>query len=399
MSNTGQARPIRDGVDWVGALDPDRRLFDALIPLPEGTSYNAYLIRGSEKTALIDAVDPPFVPVLLGRLRGLGLQRLDYLISNHSEQDHSGGVPAVLEAYPEAEVYTTPKAKGMLCDLLPVPAERVRAVEDGATLSLGDRTLEFIHAPWVHWPETMLTYLQEDQILFPCDLFGSHLASHELFVRDEPLVLAAAKRYYAEIMMPFRPQIQKHLEKLKPYPISLIAPSHGPLFARPALILEAYRRWVQDQPENQVIIAYVSMHGSTERMVDHLVEALLEHQLPVEVFNLAEVDLGKLAMALVDAATLVLACPQVLAGAHPKAIYAAALANALRPKLKHAAIIGSFGWGGKMVEQLTGLLPNLKVELLPPVLARGLPRAETFQALRGLAGDIAGRHKILFGLA
>jgi len=395
MSNTSKARPIRDGVDWVGAMDPDRRLFDALIPLPEGTSYNAYLIRASEKTALIDAVDPPFVPVLLGRLAGLGLKRLDYLIVNHCEQDHSGAIPSVLEAYPEVEIYTTPKAKGMLCDLLPVAAERIRTVEDGATLSLGDRTLEFIHAPWVHWPETMLTYLREEQILFPCDLFGSHLASHDLFASDEPRVLAVAKRYYAEIMMPFRHQIQRHLEKIQQYPISLIAPSHGPLYARPSLILEAYRRWVQDQPENLVVVAYVSMHGSTERMVECLVEALLLHQVPVEVFNLAEVDIGKLAMALVDAATLVIACPQVLAGAHPQAIYAAALANVLRPKLKYAAIIGSFGWGGKMVEQLTGLISNLRVELLPTVLARGLPRPETFQALQGLAGDIAARHQAL----
>jgi len=392
-----RAWPIRDGVYWVGAMDWDRRLFDALIPLPDGTSYNSYLIRSSEKTALIDAVDPPFTELLFSRLDDLKLKRLDYLIANHAEQDHSGAIPQVLERYPEARVITTPKGKGMLMDHLHLREDRIQAKADGETLSLGNRTLEFIHAPWVHWPETMLTYLREEKILFPCDLFGSHLATNDLMVLDESQVAAAAKRYYAEIMMPFRTHIQRHLEKLKGREISLIAPSHGPLYPRPALILDLYRDWVADQPLNLVVLPFVSMHGSTLRMVDHLKETLQARQVRVVQFNLAEADLGKLVMALVDAATIVLAAPQVLSGAHPKAIYAAALVNVLRPKAKYAAIIGSYGWGGKMVEQLTGLLSNLKVELLEPVLARGLPTAETYQALDRLAEAIVERHAALAG--
>jgi flavorubredoxin len=376
-------------------MDWDRRLFDALIPLPEGTSYNSYLVRADEKTALIDAVDPPFAELLFSRLDDLKLQRLDYLIANHAEQDHSGAIPQVLERFPEARVVTTPKGKGLLLDHLHLREERIQTVADGETLSLGNRTLEFIHAPWVHWPETMLTYLREEKVLFPCDLFGSHLATNDLLVINESQVAAAAKRYYAEIMMPFRTHIQRHLDKLKGYEISLIAPSHGPLYPRPALILDLYRDWAAGEPLNLVVLPYVSMHGSTLRMVDHLVEALQVRGAGVIQFNLAEADLGKLAMALVDAATIVLAAPQVLSGAHPKAIYAAALVNVLRPKARHAAIIGSYGWGGKMVEQLTGLLSNLKVELLPPVLARGLPGTETFQALDRLAEAIVERHASL----
>jgi len=390
-----RAWPIRDGVYWVGAMDWDRRLFDALIPLPDGTSYNSYLIRTSEKTALIDAVDPPFTELLFSRLDDLKLKRLDYLIANHAEQDHSGAIPQVLERYPEARVITTPKGKGMLMDHLHLREDRIQTVADGETLSLGNRTLAFIHAPWVHWPETMLTYLREEKILFPCDLFGSHLATNDLMVSNEAQVAAAAKRYYAEIMMPFRAHIQRHLEKLKGYELSLIAPSHGPLYPRPGLILDLYREWVADQPLNLVVLPYVSMHGSTLRMVDHLVESLQARQVRVVQFNLAEADLGKLVMALVDAATIVLAAPQVLSGAHPKAIYAAALVNVLRPKAKHAAIIGSYGWGGKMVEQLTGLLSSLKLELFEPVLARGLPAAETYQALDRLAEAIGERHAAL----
>ena len=388
-------RKIRDGIYWVGAVDWDRRLFDDLVPLPDGTSYNAYLIQGSEKTALIDTVDPATSHVLLDRLDQLGLERIDYVIANHAEQDHSGTLPQVLERYPEAQVVCTPKCQGMLVDMLLVPEDRVLAVDDGATLSLGDRTLEFIHAPWVHWPETMLTYLQEDKILFPCDFFGSHLATTDLYVTDEGRVYEAAKRYYAEIMMPFRKIIQKNLEKVQGYDISLIAPSHGPMYDRPEFILEAYHDWVFGDPKNIVVLPYISMHGTTRVMVDYLVDALVEKGVTVERFNLVVTDIGKLAMALVDAATIVIGSPTVLTGAHPNVVYAAYLANALRPKTRFVSIIGSYGWGGKMVKQLAGMIPNLKAEILDPVVIKGYPRDEDFAALDKLAATIAEKHETL----
>jgi len=388
-------RKIKNGIYWVGAVDWDRRLFDDLIPLPDGTSYNAYLIQGSEKTALIDTVDPTLSHVLLDRLNQLNVERIDYVIANHAEQDHSGTLPQVIERYPEVQVVCTSKCKGMLVDMLLAPEDRVLAVDDGATLSLGDRTLEFIHAPWVHWPETMLTYLREDKILFPCDFFGSHLATTDLYVTDEGRVYEAAKRYYAEIMMPFRKIIEKNLEKVQGYEISLIAPSHGPMYDRPEFILEAYHDWVFSNPKNIVVLPYISMHGSTRVMVNYLVDALVEQGVTVEQFNLAATDIGKLAMALVDAATIVIGSPTVLTGAHPNVIYATYLANALRPKAKFVSIIGSYGWGGKMVEQLAGLIPNLKVEVLDPVVVKGHPRDEDFAALDRLAAAIAEKHKTL----
>ncbi len=390
------ARKIKDNIYWVGAIDWDRRLFDELIPLPDGTSYNAYLIQGSEKTALIDTVDPTMADVLLSRLEHLNLEHIDYVIANHAEQDHSGTLPRALERYPEAQVLCTPKCKKMLVDLLLAPEDRCTVVDDGQTLSLGDKTLEFIDAPWVHWPETMLTYLQEDNVLFPCDLFGSHLATTDLYVTDERRVYEAAKRYYAEIMMPFHKIIERHLEKLQGYEIALIAPSHGPMHDRPELILEAYHGWVFDEPKNIVVLPYTSMHGSTDRMVKYLVEALSERGVVVELFNLAATDIGKLAIALVDAATLVIGAPTVLTGAHPNVVYAAYLTNALRPKLKFASIIGSYGWyGKKMVEQLTGMISKLQVEILEPVLVQGYPRDQDFEALDKLAATIADKHDTL----
>lgn len=383
-------RKVTDCVSWVGVTDWDRRLFDSLIPLPDGTTYNAYLVRGSEKTALLDTVDPDFSETLLAALDSVA--RLDYIVSHHAEQDHSGTIPLVLSRFPEARVVVTAKAKGLLMDLMPIAEERFIVVNDGDTLSLGDKTLRFIHTPWVHWPETMVTYLAEDKVLFSCDFFGSHIAASELFVRDQCRVHEAAKRYFAEIMMPFRSVIANNLEKLADCDIAMIAPSHGQIYGEPTWIMESYREWVSAPPKNLVTLPFVSMHGSTRIMVDHLAEALSGRGVEVELYNLAVTDIGKLAMSLVDAGSVVLGVPTVLAGPHPLAAYAAFLANALRPKARFLSIVGSYGWGGKTVETLAGMIPNLKVEVLDPVLCKGVPRQETLAALDRLAEAIAARH-------
>jgi flavorubredoxin len=384
---------IKPNVYAVGAIDWDRRLFDELIPLPDGTSYNAYLIKGSEKTALLDTVDPKKTHVLLENLASTGVERIDYVVAHHAEQDHSGSIPDVLLLYPGAKVVTNAKCKAMLMDFLRIDEDKFIVVEDGQELSLGDKTLKFVFIPWVHWPETMGTYLAEDKILFPCDFFGSHLATSSLFVEDEPLVYEGAKRYYAEIMMPFRTPIKNNLKKLESLDIQIIAPSHGPVYQRPKFIIDAYKDWVSDEVKNEVVVAYVSMHDSTREMVEHFVDALAERGIKVRQFNLTGVDIGSLAMALVDAATVVIGSPTVLIGAHPSAAYAAFLANALRPKTRFVSIIGSFGWGGKMVEQLSGMLGNLKVEVIEPVIAKGVATDKDFVALDLLAEKIAAKHR------
>ncbi len=384
---------IKPGIYSVGAVDWDRRLFDALIPLPDGTSYNSYLVKGSQKIALIDTVDPVMDYMLIGNLDRLNVEQLDYIICNHAEQDHAGSITIMLDLYPEARVICTPKCKGMLIDLLHLDEGIFQTVNDKDTISLGDRTLEFIHAPWVHWPETMLTYLREDRVLFPCDFFGSHLAQSALYVQDEGLVYESAKRYFGEIMMPFRTNIQKNMDKLKDYKIDIIAPSHGPVYDKPDFILNAYRSWVYDEPGNIVLLPYVSMHGSTREMVEHFVQALTERSVNVKQFDLTVADPGKLAIALVDSATLVLGTCTVLGGAHPLAANVTFLANALRPNLKFASIIGSYGWGSRAIEQITGMLSSLKLEILEPVYIKGSPGDEDFKALDKLAETIAQKHK------
>ncbi len=386
-----QVRRIRDRVSWLGAVDWDRRLFDALIPLPDGTSYNAYLVRGSEKVALLDTVDPSMAQVLLSQLEEV--ERVDYLVSHHAEQDHSGTIPEILEMYPNARVVASPKGKELLGHHLKIGEDSFLSVEDGEEISLGDRTLRFIHTPWVHWPETMVTYVPEERMLFSCDFFGSHLATSDLYVEDEGRGYEAAKRYYAEIMMPFRRVIRRNLEKMEDCTIDVIAPSHGPLYDRPSFIIDAYEDWVSDEPKNRVVLPYISMHGSTRQMVEYLVSALVEKGITVHKFDLSVTDIGKLAITLVDAATIIIGTPTFHRGPHPDVLYAAYLANALRPKAAFASVIGSYGWRSQAVEQIAHQIGDLKMEILEPVLCEGLPDEDTCAALDTLALTIAEKHR------
>jgi flavorubredoxin len=390
-----RARRLGEGVFWVGAADVERREFDELVALPEGTTYNAYVVKGALKTALVDTVDPAFTHVLLARLQDAGVESLDYVVCNHAEQDHSGALPEVLRRYPAARVLCTSKAKSMLRDLLDVAGDRVDVVEDGSRVDLGGKTLRFVHFPWVHWPETMLTLVEEEGMLLSCDLFGSHLAVADVDRADPAVQLLAARRYYATIMMPLRAFIEKGLPKVTALQPRVVAPSHGPVWRDPSVILDAHARWVGGKPANLVALAYVSMHDSTRRMVTHLADALVARGVAVEVHHLGDPDVGRLAMSLIDAATLVVGSPVFLVGPHPRAGQAASLVNLLKPKLRHVGLVGSFGWGGKVAEQLMALLSGLKVEALEPVLCKGVPRDADLAALDGLAATIAGKHALL----
>jgi flavorubredoxin/drug/metabolite transporter (DMT)-like permease len=360
-------RQIVPNVHLIGAIDWDRRLFDALIPLPDGTSYNAYFIEGSEKNVLLDTVDPAMWQVLEAQLDQLPAP--DYLVVHHVEQDHSGSTPLVLERCPDATIVCNEKAKNLLVDHLHVDDARFHVVADGDTLALGDKTLTFLSTPWVHWPETMSTWLEEDGILFSCDFFGSHLATTDLFA-DKHEVYDGAKRYYAEIMMPFGPQVTKNIDKVTQYPIRYIAPSHGPVYDDPAFIVDAYRDWAGGEPRNIVCLPYVTMHDSTRLMVDHLTAALADRGVAVERFDLTTVDAGELASSLVHAGTVVIGSPTVLTGPHPLAANAAvrrerpAAAHEVRDRDRLVRL------GRQDGGDPGGPDAKLKVELLDPVLAR-----------------------------
>lgn len=388
-------REIKNNIFYCGLNHRERKLFDELVPLPMGTTYNSYLIKGSEKTVLVDTMYPLKADEYIKNLQESGIDHIDYIVCNHGEQDHTGALPKVLEKYPEAIILTNPKCKELIQEMIHIPEEKFQLVQDGGGISLGDKTLKFIYTPWVHWPDTMFTYVKEDKFLFTCDFLGSHSPFEELFAPQTPQLLNAAKRYYAEIMMPFRKFCQKYIKMIKDMDVEIIATSHGPIYDKPEFILDAYEKWTSDDCENIVVIPYVSMYESTKELVDRLASSLESKGVGVVKFDVVNEDLGELAMELVQACTVVFGSSMVLAGPHPAAVTAAYLAGILRPKTKYITFIGSFGWGGVLTGKLEEGLASVKAEKLDPVLIKGKPKEEDFKKIDGLAQSIYEKHKAL----
>jgi flavorubredoxin len=364
---------ISEDVYWVGVRDWNRRLFDALIPLPQGTTYNAYLAAGEDKTALIDTVNPGFEKELEEKIHNVTEPgEIDYVVMNHAEPDHAGAIPHVMSINNKAKLVTTVKGAKIAQLFYRVPGDRIKIVRDQETISLGGKTLRFIEAPMLHWPETMFTYLQEDKILFPCDFFGSHLAKGLYDDEVEDLVVHA-KKYWGEIMMPFRAMAEKALEKIKGLEVKMIAPSHGPIYRNPVRILKAYAEWAKGETRQKAIIVYVTMWNNTEKMIRPVVETLASEDVEIEVYNLVSSDVGDIAKDLVDSKAIVLGTPTVLGGAHPLAVYAAYLVKALKPPLKFGVILSSYGWGGGAVKQIRETLEGMRIEVVEALEVNGPP--------------------------
>ncbi len=382
---------IAPDVYWVGAKHDNRRLFDALIPLPHGTSYNAYLVKGKNKIALIDTVNPGFEQQLLDKVsQHVDPAKIDYLIMNHAEPDHAKGIPTVLEVAKNAKLVTGAKGKEAAMMYYDTPADRIMVVDETTKLDLGGKTLSFVDAPWLHWPETIFTYLHEDGILFPCDFFGSHAAVGEFYADEygNELAVDLAKLYFAEIMMPFRKNGLNAMEKLKKFDLKMIAPSHGFIWRDPKVIMDEYAKWDSEKMAKKVLMVYVSMWGSTEKMIRAMQEDLVKKGANVLVYDLTATGIGEVAKELVDSPILVLGAPTVLNGMHPVAAYAAILVKALRAPTKYAVFLTSHGWAGGAVKQLQGILEGTKIEVLGVVDSKGPPREAEMAQVMELADKI-----------
>ena len=388
-------KEIKNNVFYAGLNDADRVIFDELIPLEHGTTYNSYIIKGKEKTAVIDTMYPPFSSQYIKNFEENGIYKIDYIVANHGEQDHSGSIPVLLEKFPEAIILTNTKCKENIKEMLLVPDDKIQTVENNEEISLGDKTLKFILAPGVHWPDTMFTYIKEDKMLFTCDFLGAHLPFEDLYSKNDDKLYSMAKRYYAEIMMPFRIVCKKYTEQIEEMKPEYILPSHGPVYKEPRFILNAYRDWTSDTPKNLVLIPYVSMYGSTEEMVKYTAGALKKEGINVYTHDIIRDDLGDLAVQLVDAATVIIAAPMVLAGPHPMAVNITVLANALKPKTKFVSVLGSYGWGGKLAETITGLLTAIKPEIIDPVIIKGKLKEADYKLLDKTVKTIVEKHKTI----
>jgi len=271
-----------------------------------------------------------------------------------------------------------------------VPPERIVMVKDGDTLDLGGKTLKFIDAPWLHWPETMFTYCLEDKVLFPCDFFGAHIAKSKLY-DDEvgDIVLPEAKRYYAEIMMPFPVAIQRALDKVLNLELKMIAPSHGPIYRNPKRILDAYEKWALGPLSQKAVVIYVSMWGATETLVKVIVESVSAEGVDTVPYNLLVADISHVMRDLVDASAIVIGAPTVLNGAHPLALLATEIIRALKPRAKLVAVFGSYGWGRGAVKMIMDRLQQSGFQILETLEVRGPPKEEDIQKAVDLGKRVA----------
>ena len=391
-----KARKIRDGIYWMGAVDWDRRLFDSLIPLPDGTSYNAYLVEGSEKNGPAGYRRSRHDDVLMAQLQECSAYRLCRRSPRRAGpfRVHSPGSGAVRGRPGCRHAQGQGDAGGPLC----IPAERVISrLRTGETLSLGDKTLEFIYTPWVHWPETMVTYLQEDHILFSLRFLWL-APGHDRPVRHRRM--ARLRGGQALLCRDHDALPQDHPEEpgedRRSYEIDLIAPSHGPVYDRPAFILDAYRDWISEEPKNVVVAALhldARQHAEDGRIPGQRAGRARRDGAPVRPGRDRHREAGHRPGRRRDDRHR--HADGARGPASHRRLRRAPGQCACGPRPRFASIIGSYGWSSKAVEQIAGLIPNLKVEILDPVLCKGFPREKDFKALDNLAASIAEKHREL----
>lgn len=386
-------RELLPGIDWVGFIDWNVRDFHSY-NTHRGATYNAYLIR-DRKTALVDAVKAPYVDDLLRNLGTLTTPAsIDYVVCNHGEPDHSGGLPKVMAALPQATLVCASRCRDTLAMYYDTAAWKVQVVATGDTISLGRRTLEFIETPMVHWPDSMFTFVREDKLLFSMDAFGQHLASSERFDDELPLavVMDEAKTYYANIVMPYGRQVAKTLKEAAGLDIAMIAPSHGVVWRRHIPhILSAYRDWSKCRAAAKVLVLYDSMWESTGEMARAIAEGAALEGVAVRLLHLRRSDLTQVATEALDAAAIAFGSATLNQAMMPMASAALTYLGGLRPTGKVGFAFGSYGWGKGGPEAVDACLRDIGIDILrEPLKARYKPSEAVLDECRAAGGMLAG---------
>jgi len=361
---------LREGIDWVGYVDWQVRDFHGY-ETGRGSSYNAYLVR-DEKTALVDTVKGPYVDELLRLVRErVEPGKIDYVVCNHAEPDHSGGLPEVMRACKKAELVCDARCRDTLQKHYDTDGWNFRIVADGETLSLGKRSLTFFETPMVHWPESMFTYVPEEKLLFSMDAFGQHYASAHRFDDREPLeiIMEEAKTYFANIVMLYGRPIARVMERAAGLEIDMIAPSHGVVWRTHAgEIIEAYGEWVAHKARPKVVVVYDTMWRSTERMAEAIVEGALEEDVDVRLYNARTESLTRLATEVLDTAAVAFGSPTLNMTLMPQMAAALTYLQGLRPAGKIGFAFGSYGWSKGGAGAVEDYLKSMKVEIVREAL-------------------------------
>ena len=396
---------LREGIHWVGYVDWNVRDFHGY-KTARGSTYNAYLVQ-DQQNAIIDSVKGPFAQKLLANIKKhISLDAIHYLVVNHAEPDHSGSIPAVMAACPNATLVCDAKCKDALALHYDTQGWNFKVVKTGDSISLGSRTLTFLETPMVHWPESMFTYVPEEKLLFSMDAFGQHLATASRFddTEDMTVVMQEAKTYYANIVMLYGRSIRQTLDAASGLEIEMIAPSHGVIWRKNIpVILEAYDRWTQHKPEKKVLIVFDTMWKATEMMADAIMEGVLEYDIDARLLNVHSSHITELATEILDAAGVAVGSPTLNMSLMPQVACVLTYWKGLRPQDKVGFAFGSYGWskngGAAEVEKY---LKEMKVELTTPALyVKFVPTEDDLEtcreAGRGLAQAALANHARLWG--
>lgn len=387
---------IADNVYYVGVSNPTLRVFDIIMCTEYGTTYNSYLVKGADKTALIDGAHKGFEANFQENVEALtDFANIDYMVVNHTEPDHSGAIRLVIEKNPDIVVYGTAACLKNLDNIVRLPFNRV-AVKDGDTLELGGKTLTFCVSPNIHWPDTMMTYLAEDKILFSCDFLGAHFAEPTMYVHKaykKELYEKEFKVYYDAIMGPFAKFVIRALDRIKDLDIALVCPSHGPMIMGGDIqvAMDTYRKWAtpEEKTDKTVAIYYVSAYGYTRQMCQYLAEKLEAKGLVVSAFDVIKTDAADIAAHLEDDC-LVFGSPTLNRAALKPVLDVISSIDAVGAAGRPYATLGCFGWSGEACAQLNDRCNSIKMKQVgESVRSQFTPTDEVWAALDTLADQIA----------
>jgi flavorubredoxin len=384
---------IKTGIHWLGAQHPELRVFDDLFPTEHGTTYNSYLVQGSEKIALIDTVKIKFVDQFMDKLKSLvDPAKIDYIIVNHAEADHSGSLSFLLEHCPNATVVSTQAAKNFVGNMIHKPFQS-KTVKDGETIDLGSRTLRFIMAPFLHWPDTMFTRLEEEHILFTCDGFGAHYCNTRSIFNDEIEDFTSAREFYYDCLMrPFKDKVLAAIEKIRHDVIDMICPSHGPIIRKdPWRVIEQYENWSKPKSfRKKVLVFYISPHGSTEKMAQALVAGAARDGIEVDSHHIVGLSDNELRDLMEEADALVFGVPTINRDV-PKPMWdVLAYLSTIKLKTNIAAVFGSYGWSGEACKMVEERLKGMGFKLVAdPLRAVFTPTADLLEQCKALGAAVS----------
>ena len=375
---------LSERVHWVGAFDPNLRTFDIILKTANGTSYNAYVVRGSEGVAVIDTVKEGFADDFFARLESIAdYSEITVIVLNHLEPDHTGALPELMRRAPKAQLFISQKAQSMLKGLLKQDQLSFTPVLTGDSVSLGDRTLQFLHTPYLHWPDTQCAYLPEEQMLFSGDVFGCHFCDKRLFNDRVGDFRFSFEYYYAHIMRPFKEYVLRALELIEPLPLKLIAPTHGPILRdHPDRYIQRYRQLSSPVLHSELslnqktlLIFYISSYGNTRRMAEAIYQGAMQvEDVRVSLYDLEGGEVAPFVDLIEEADGLILGTPTINGDAVKPIWDLLSSLAVVSLKSKLGGVFGSYGWTGEGVrlveDRLRGLklrvpIPGLRVKLIP----------------------------------